>query len=374
MASTAFAATADNAGHAAAAYGVMQAQTPHQYFYLPSSKLYLEFYPYDQNQDPPSGYLWSFEEATRATLYLYGMPNGVTTYASAIEDRFTAREKYWDGGTTRRGYRSYPLTGDRYYDDNCWVGGDLFQHHILTTTGSTSTALDRARGVWSYIQKGWTTNLPKPGGVRWIDSRSNGDRATNSTAGWAKLGAQLYEVTGHNTGSYLDAATQAYAWLKEYLLRPDGLYANAMRADGQLDSKLWIYNQGIVIGAAVLLNRVTGEGQYLTDATHLADATLAGFGSDAYYSGADGAYSGRAIFNAIFFRNLLMLYAVTRNASYLQKMQAYADAAWSDTKIHDGSGLFRLNGGSRYSLLDQAAMVQLYAILSWSPEQYARLT
>jgi hypothetical protein len=374
IASTAFAATADNSGHAAAAYAVMQAQSPQQYFYQPSSKLYHEFYPYDPNQDQPNGYLWSFEEATRATLYLYGMPNGTATYASAIQDRFTARETYWDGGTTRRAYRSYPQTGDRYYDDNCWAGSDLLQHHMLTTQASTSTALDRAKAVWSYIQTGWTTNLPNRGGVRWVDSSSNGDRATDSTAGWAKLSAQLYDVTGRKTPAYLNAATQAYAWLKQYMLGSNGLYSNAMRADGQLDTKLWIYNQGIVIGAAVLLNRVTGKAQYLTEATRLADATLAAFGTDAYYSGADGAYSGRAIFNAIFFRNLLMLYAVTRNATYLQKMQAYADTAWNDTNIHDGSGLFRLNGGTRYSLLDQAAMVQVYAMLSWSPDQYAKLT
>jgi hypothetical protein len=191
MPSTAFAAAADNPGRAAAAYTAMQAQKPRQYFYLPTSKLFREFYPYDQTLDQPNGYLWSFEEATRATLYLYGMPNATGTYKTAIQDRFVARENYWDGETTQRAYRSYPKTGDRYFDDNCWTGSDLLQHHLLTSTTSTSTALDRAQAVWTYIQTGWTTNLPNPGGVRWIDSPSNGDRATDSTAGWAKLGAHL---------------------------------------------------------------------------------------------------------------------------------------------------------------------------------------
>jgi predicted alpha-1,6-mannanase (GH76 family) len=287
----------------------------------------------------------------------------------------TTREKYWDGGTTQRAYRSYPNTGDRYFDDNCWVGSDLLQHHIMTTTASTSTALDRAKSVFSYIQTGWTTNLPKPGGVRWIDSTSNGDRATDSTGGWAKLGAGLYDASGHGTQSYLDWAIQAYNWLKQNLLSTNGLYANSMRADGTLDPKQWIYNQGIVIGAAVLLNRMTGTQQYLDDAVRLADATLAFFGTDAYYSGVDGAYNGRAIFNAIFFRNLLMLYAVNHNPMYLQKMQAYADSAWSDPKVRDPkTNLYKLNGGARYSLLDQAAMVQVYAFLNWSPTTYSKLT
>jgi rhamnogalacturonyl hydrolase YesR len=148
-----------------------------------------------------------------------------------------------------------------------------------------------------------------------------------------------------------------------------------MRADGTLDPKQWIYNQGIVIGAAVLLNRMTGTQQYLDDAVRLADTTLAFFGTDAYYSGVDGAYNGRAIFNAIFFRNLLMLYAVNHNPMYLQKMQAYADSAWSDPKVRDPkTNLYKLNGGTRYSLLDQAAMVQVYAFLNWSPTTYSKLT
>jgi hypothetical protein len=376
MTSTAFAATSDNPKRATDAYKAMQAQVPPPpYFYRASTKLYREFYPYDSTIDQPNGYLWSFSEASRATLYMYGMPGGANTYLSAITDRSTGREKYWDGGTTLRAYRSYPATGDRYFDDNCWVGSDLLQHHLLTTTAGTSTALDRAKAVFSYIQTGWTTNLPNPGGVRWVDSPSNGDRATDSTAGWTKLAAHLYDVTGRKTQSYLDSAVQAYNWLKQYMLAANGLYGNSMRADGTLDAKQWIYNQGIVIGAAVLLNRVTGTSQYLTDATRLADATLAAFGTDPYYSGVDLAYDGRGVFNAIFFRNLLMLYAVNGNATYLQKMQAYADAVWSDAKLHDSkTNLFKLNGGMRHSLLDQAAMVQVYAFLGWSPSMYAKLT
>src|SRR5712692_9872816 len=109
MPSTAFAAASDNARRAADAYTAMQ-----KAFYQSSSWLYHEFAPYHPTQDQPIGYLCSFEEATRATLYLYGMPKAATTYASAIQDRFTSREKYWDGGTIQRAYRSYPTTGDRY--------------------------------------------------------------------------------------------------------------------------------------------------------------------------------------------------------------------------------------------------------------------
>jgi hypothetical protein len=175
-------------------------------FYQPSTKLYRERSPYDPAQDNPNGYLWSFEEAAKATLSMYGMPGAPSTYAGAIQDRLTARETYWDGGTRQRAYRSYPKTGDRYFDDNCWAGSDLLQHHLMTSKGPNSTALDRAKSVFSYIQTGWTTSRPKPGGVRWVDASFNSDRATDSTGGWAKLGAHLYDATGRRSQSqtYLD--------------------------------------------------------------------------------------------------------------------------------------------------------------------------
>ncbi len=158
---TAYAAAGDNATRAAQAYAAMQTQ-----YYISSSKLYHEFAPYDSASDEPNGYLWSFEEAAKATLAMYGTPDGAT-YRSAALDRYNAREQYWDGGTARRAYRSYPGTGDRYYDDNCWVGSDLLQHNLLLSTDpSSGTALNRAKNVFTYIQGGWTTNLPKPGGVR----------------------------------------------------------------------------------------------------------------------------------------------------------------------------------------------------------------
>lgn len=369
---TAFAATPDYAARAKDAYAAMQSP---RNFYQGSSKLYREFYPYDASLDRPNGYLWSFEEAAKATLSLYGMPGAAKAYASAVQDRFNARETYLDQSLTAvRAYRSYPVDGDRYYDDNCWTGSNLLQHHLSTATAATSVALDRAKAVFSYIRTGWTTDLPNAGGVRWVDASFNGDRAADSTAGWAKLGAHLYDASGRDTATYRDTAIQAYTWLKTYLRAGNGLYANSMRADGQIDPKQWIYNQGIVIGAAVLLHRVTGGAQYLDDAVSLADLTLTTFGKDPYYSGPDGAYAGRAIFNAIFFRNLLMLYAVTHTDRYVQAMRQYADAVWSDPQVHDTrTNLFKLNGGSRHSLLDQAAMVQVFALLSWSQTAYARL-
>jgi hypothetical protein len=78
---------------------------------------------------------------------------------------------------------------------------------------------------------------------------------------------------------------------------------------------------------------------------------------------------------AIFFRNLLQLSALTGDAAYRSAMQAYADAAWDNAAIRDSAtDLFRFEGArSPCTLLDQAAMVQLLALLAWPEEQYGLL-
>jgi hypothetical protein len=307
---------------------------------------------------------------------MYGLPGRASTYAQAIQDRLSAREVYWDGNTTQRAYRSYQYTGDRYYDDNDWVGGDQLQHALMTSGATSTTALARAKGVLAFVQTGWEPTLPKPGGVRWVRADFNGDRGAGSTGGSVKLAAHLYDATGRATPAYLQWATDAYNWARSYLLSPtNGLYWNSIRADGAIDPDMWVYNQGIMIGANVLMQRVTGSSAYLSEAVRLADASLAFFGTDAYYSGGRGAYPGRGIFNAIFFRNLLLLHAALGSSNYLGKIQAYADKVWNDPAVRDpATNLVRLDGGTRYSLLDQAGIVQVCASLAWSPTDYRKLT
>jgi hypothetical protein len=56
-------------------------------------------------------------------------------------------------------------------------------------------------------------------------------------------------------------------------------------------------------------------------------------------------------------------------------MQAYADRAWNDPAIRDSAtDLFKFEGpSSPCTLLDQAAMVQILALLAWPEQQYALL-
>jgi rhamnogalacturonyl hydrolase YesR len=135
---------------------------------------------------------------------------------------------------------------------------------------------------------------------------------------------------------------------------PNGLFWDHIDGDGGVDTTVWSYNQGSVIGALVLLAQETGDPTAIAQAEGIADRTLATF-------------AGRWLtaeppeFSAIFFRNLLALAAVDHRADYVAAAQAFADVVWTQNR-DPRTGLVSFGGPTR--LLDQAAIVQVYADLA----------
>lgn len=114
-------------------------------------------------------------------------------------------------------------------------------------------------------------------------------------------------------------------------------------------------NQGAMIATAVRLYQATHEMHYLREAEETADAALDLF-RDPIGSREPAA------FLAIFYRDVLALSAVDRNPRIRSAVAVFATAAW--TQARDGrTGLFHFRETAA-SLLDQAAMVQIYAALA----------
>lgn len=111
-------------------------------------------------------------------------------------------------------------------------------------------------------------------------------------------------------------------------------------------------NQGAMIATAVRLYQATHEMHYLREAEETADAALDLF-RDPIGSREPAA------FLAIFYRDVS---AVDRNPRIRSAVAVFATAAW--TQARDGrTGLFHFRETAA-SLLDQAAMVQIYAALA----------
>jgi hypothetical protein len=338
-----------------------------------------------------AAHLWPFARALVATLDLAGVSADLVKgfdADAAIGQHLQALERYWDPTGDAPAYSSdilgTRLRGERYYDDNAWVGLALVQLERLRPGAGS---LERAADLLRFAVAGWDRrqNVPSPGGVFWVEQgrglgASNHDRNTVSNAPNAELGLHLAELTGSATGAGSAGGVgpeDMYAWVNATLdssargaAPATGLFWDKLRGDHTVDKLFWTYNQGSMIGANVLLWRAAGanaKARYLARAEAIAGKALR------HYA---GALEGQPpAFNAIFFRNLLVLYAATGDtglrAQIIETMCGYADRAWADRR--DRRDRFHFPGAGA-TLLGQSAMVQVLALLAWAPEQYGRLT
>jgi hypothetical protein len=392
----------EDADHAIAAYAAMQ-----QYFYAPnvypgdSSSLYAEDYPQSEGGNRYS-YLWPFSRALVGTITLAGIPpsvDGGFDYQADVNDRMTGLSHYWDGAASPPGYDSYVTApfgggGDKYYDDQVWVGLALAQDYRLTQNAS---ALSDAENVFSFVYPGgWDGNSGEfdPGGTFWVQQGAglgltNHERTTTSNAPNAELGFRLEQLDPSDQATYETGSMMMYGWVNHYLYNvdsnptdpnaPNPNYEPSKPAlvfdkvtEGRVGKTLWTYNQGAMIAANVTAYQDTGETDYLMNAEALANASLD------YFTEADYLDTQPAAFVAIYFRGLLVLYAATGEhtlqAKILQAAQTYTDDAWNNYR--NGQNLFHLpsSPGSSYRLLDQGALLELYAALAWEPSDYDMLS
>lgn len=347
-----------NAERAVATYDALQ-----RYLYVgDGSGLYHEQYPMTPD-DRPYSYEWPFSQAHGATLDLTGIPRTGRDYVDDLADRAAAQEHYWhpEGGTTGKpGYDSYPRGaygggGDFFYDDNEWVGLIKVQQHLMT---GDKAALARAKEIFALVVSGWDTDPSHaaPGGVFWTQATWSTDRNTVSNMPGAELGLRLYLVTGDTT--YLSWSQRMYDWTNAHLLAPNGLYWDNVKLDGAIDATQWSYNQGVPIGVNVLLHKATGDAVYLQRARAVAAASLD------LYVGQGRLDAQGAPFNAIYFKNLLLMESVVGGTTYRRAMQDYADHVWAERR-DPATGLMRFADNAVTQAIEQAAMVQIYATLAW---------
>lgn len=317
----------------------------------------------------PYSFLWEYREATQAALDLQGIDQAGPAYAHSAAARVDGFEHYWavaPGG--RAGYESYlpaPLGsgGDVYYDDNAVVGLSFISQYQAT---ADPAALEHARTAFDVAVRSWNTDasLTCPGGSDWIDRPDNTTRAANVTGLTAQLGAHIYEETGDTAA--LRWSTRLYDWNNRCLRQSAGLYRNSLGDDGTVDPTLWTYNSGAMIGTATILYRATDDPKYLRQATAAARASLR------YWSADDRLQQQPAVFNAFYFKDLLLLDSVQHDPSYRAAAEAWANATWRDNR-DTASGLFHFqpSGGGDpdwtrpAATLDQAAMIQVFAVLGW---------
>lgn len=247
----------------------------------------------------------------------------------------------------------------RFYDDNAWIGLDYVQGFRLT---GDQSYVDDARRVFDFLQEG----RHRDGGIYWKEGEERMSRNAASNGPALQLALHLHELTGERR--YMDAAREIESAMTRELRREDGLLIDNVGDDGSREGTIWSYNQGTAIGADVQLYESTGDRRWLDRARSTAQRSLDELTLDRLWSQPPA-------FNAVFFRNLLQLDRVAPDPRIRAALESYLEQA--RTRARNADGMYDSGDIARYdgdkhegmSTIDQAAFVQMHALLAMTPAQ-----
>lgn len=263
--------------------------------------------------------------------------------------------------------------GDRYYDDNAWIGLAYVQAYTQT---KNPEYLKEAKDVFTFLKSG----MQPDGGLVWVEHAKNPTYNTCVEGPAAELALRLH-LASPNEG-YLQYGERLYAHMHKHLEITSGpkagLYSDNVSTDlAKRSDDIWSYNEGTPVGAATLLYRISGEQKYLEQARQTADASLN------YYGKGDALWKQPPAFNAIYLRNLLQLDGVAPSPAIESTLREYNSRVWTQV-LNPASGLFdkpttvpigRYGDDSIHvSTLDQSALVQLQALQSFPRSFYPDVT
>ena len=207
------------------------------------------------NPCDPYSCLWPFTNAMAGTAY---SPRGRSDqgYATDVLARTLGLLSYADlHETSPTGTSQTPAFqsavapprgpgGNTYYDDNAWAALDLIAAYRLT---GSNIDLFVAQDLLNFVLTGWDTSRTDgcPGGVFWEDV-SGSQRNTPPITTNAEVGLELYQLTKNVTDLF--GAAVMYQWVNTCLKSPDDLYYDHVNPGGTVNTTIWSYNQGTMVG------------------------------------------------------------------------------------------------------------------------------
>lgn len=290
-------------------------------------------------------YLWPLCALVQAANEMESLEKG-KTYLKPV---LAAIDQYYNADPPAPGYNSYVTSEKaetRYYDDNQWVGIACMDAYNRT---KKKQYLDISKTIYRFQISGYDT--VSGGGIYWRE-RDKSSKNTCSNGPGILLALQLYKATLQK--NYLDTAILLYNWTNKYLLSPEGVYWDNIRMSNHRISKAtYTYNTGTMLQANVLFYTITKDKMYLQEAQRLATAAESFFYKN-------NKLPGNYWFNAVLLRGYCELYKVEKNKDRFKFFIDDANRIWQQER--DDKGLIG-KANSPKSLIDQAAMIEIYARL-----------
>jgi len=264
----------------------------------------------------------------------------VDAYLRSGDDFYKVYFTQWLEGVHRANGNKW---ANNYIDDMEWIGLAALRAYHATGIEGFLTA---CKEVWDGtvddmedpnaafgIKRAWTDD--GGGGIFWESRRNRLSKNACSNGPAAILAAHLYQAFGDKDN--LEWAKRIYAWEKLYLFNSEtGAVSDNLKAEtGVTNKRVYTYNQGTFIGAAVELFKITGEKMYIDDAIKAADYTItAMINADDTLLRGEGSGDG-GLFKGIFIRyfvQLIMSDGINNDVRtrYITFLKHNAETLWNE--------------------------------------------
>ncbi len=329
----------------------------------------------ERSESLGAAHVWPMSQVHAAAIDLSQL-TGDRTSVAAIDGQL---KRYLRDGAYQpgRGVQLFPQLRDRYTDDNMAIGLNYVQ---AFDAGGDPRDLARAEQVMPFLESMVHDN----GAINWREGSTA--YVADSLVGAQKLALLLATRTpdAERRTRYLEFARSLDTFVEANLRRHDGemrdLLIDNVGSNNETagwSNAFFSYNQGWSIGADIEWWRATGDATYLERARRTADASYEFLARD------DRLWTQPPSFNANYFENLLALEAIAPRAEgdtrFRDWMGEYLDRAWTTARDPE-TGYFHRGGIGGYTverdgerdqvdLLDQAGMVQMYALRAMTREQ-----
>jgi hypothetical protein len=263
---------------------------------------------------------------------------------------------YYNPAPPKPGYSDYIMKlkpGERYYDDNQWIGISALDAYQRT---GEKANLELGKLIYDFMMTGYDNVLG--GGIYWKEG-SMSSKNTCSNGPGVLVAIQLYQATKDK--KYLDTALKIFNWTNAKLQTPSGLYWDNIRTkDGSISKATFSYNTGTMLQSNLYLYECTGDKKYLKDATAIADSSLTFFYGNEKFR--DNYW-----FNAVMLRAYQHLLKYNKDTKYIMGFKKCLDDALKNDK--NDQGLFTGKDGIQ-NLVDHGGMLEILARYAWLESHY----
>ncbi|TKA66352.1 hypothetical protein B0A49_08794 [Cryomyces minteri] len=229
-------------------------------------------------------------------------------------------------GAGRGGTGAAGFVNEFYDDEGWWALGWIAAYDVTQQSQYLQAAID----IFADMTNGWNATC---GGLWWKKDHSANTAIANEL--FLSVAAHLANRVPDQKSYYLDWAKAEWQWFHASGLINsrnsinDGIDLSTCKNNG---GTTFTYNQGVILGGLVELNKASPDSSYHAIATDIATAAIHGL-TDANgiltEPGSKTPDTTGAQFKGVFARNLKFLYKAAPNAEFVTFLKANADSIWA---------------------------------------------